>query len=174
MSNLERIEERLGSGDHADVLGAMEELEGLLRRKEWSGPMPPSLAILLASQDDGTRRKAIWLIGKSAQNKIEAAYPLETVTALSTDPDDEVRENSAWAIGEMAALGLGGTAQSDRLLSLLKDESSHVRGMAAWAMGRLAERRGIKEPSAAEGLRSLLIDKSNYVRTSAAWALERF
>ena len=119
MPGPERIEERLSSEDPAEVSTAMDEIESLLRRKEWDGPIPPSIVTLLESDRTETRRRAIWLIGKFAQDKIKTAYPLETVTSLCADQDEETRENAAWTIGEMAGLGIGGTEQVDRLADFL-------------------------------------------------------
>ncbi len=166
--------EHLRSSDRATVFDAMEELEGQLRRKEWIEPLPSELGTLLSSEDSDTRKKALWLVAKFAQNKIPSDYPLESVTSLCSDADEETRENAAWAIGEMAALAIGGTDQADCLSSMLNDESSQVRGMAAWALGRLADRRGVRLPASEEKLRGLLEDRSEYVKKTAAWALERF
>ena len=174
MSDEGHIEERLRSGDRTEVLRAMDELEDSLRRKEWTHPIPPSLLMPLGSGDPEMRKKAIWLIGKFAQNKIAGDYPLDVLATMTSDPDEEIRENAAWAIGEATSLGFGGRHEEAVLVSLLADGSSQVRGMAAWALGRLAERRGTNSPEAKAKLSSLREDTSEYVRKTAAWALERY
>ncbi len=174
MTEQKSIPERLRSSDSSEALAGMDELEELLRRKDWKEPIPRDLETLLGSEDPQIRMKALWLIGKFAQNKVPSTYPIDAVTSLCADSSEETRENAAWAIGEIAALGIGGAGQVACLVSLLEDESSPVRGMAAWALGRLAERRALRQPEAEAKLRSLLQDRSEYVKKTAAWALERF
>ncbi|MGD1060967.1 MAG: HEAT repeat domain-containing protein [Methanomassiliicoccales archaeon] len=169
-----RIEEGLRSIDRDEVLRVMNELEGLLRVKAWSGPIPIPICESLGSADPEMRMKAAWLVGKFAQNKIAAELPLEAVVVLASDPEEETRENVAWAIGEAAGAGQGGIFEAEAMMRLLDDESAQVRGMAAWALGRLAEKRHVRLPSEEAKLKSLLGDHSEYVRKTSAWALERF
>jgi bilin biosynthesis protein len=170
----ERVARGLRSDDREAVSEAIDELEEVLRRKEWTTRMPPAVLDLLSSGDEEIRRKGSWVVGKFAQNKVEGDYPLDRLAALLSDPGEETRENAAWAIGELASMGMGGPGEAGSLAAVLGDGSSQVRGMAAWALGRLAERREIRPLGVKAGLEALLRDKSEYVRHTAAWALERF
>ena len=167
------INRELDSADPGALLVAMDRLESALRQRLGDASSLGPLARLLHHENAEVRKKAIWLIGKLAQNKVPGEYPVSYVLGLMEDEDEESRENAAWAVGEMAALQIGGEQEAEKLNSLLKDDSSQVRGMAAWALGRLAERASVALRSSESLLRQLLQDKSVYVCKSASWALER-
>jgi len=167
------INRELDSADPSVLLMAMDRLESALRHKSEDASSLRPLARLLHHENAEVRKKAIWLVGKLAQNKVQGEYPVSSVLGLMEDEDEESRENAAWAVGEMAALKIGSEQEAEKLNSLLKDEFSQVRGMAAWALGRLAERDSVALRSSESLLRQLLQDKSVYVSKSASWALER-
>jgi HEAT repeat protein len=170
---LGEIIKRLGSDDPFELLGALEQLNELLR-KEKGDPSPIDILTALRSHHDHeVRRSASWCLGKLAQNKVVADYHLEKIAASFRDDDAETRENSAWTMGELTSLKIGREDMIEPLNRLLDDESPETRGMAAWTLGRYAERLGLGKRSSVELLEQLADDGNLFVRKSAVWALER-
>ena len=170
---LYRTYEEVMSPDLPTRIGALKRLEALSREKKADGKAVTYLISALKDSEPEVRRKASWTVGKLAQNKEDACWPLELLNVLLHDDDPEVRENAAWAIGELAGMRIGVLSSIGHLDLLLGDANVTVRGMAAWALGRLAERIGLGYSTSVEPLKTLLEDRSVLVRESAAYALDR-
>ncbi len=167
---LELLEKLLSDGTRE---GALDELERRCREGCTDPRAVTYLIPVLHVPDEASRRRASWLMGKLAQNKVCTFWPLEELNNLLHDDDPEIRENAAWAIGELTSMRVGGLGSIEHLNGLLADHLPSVRGMAAWALGRLAERLGLGFQSSLGPLRALLNDRYESVRRSAEYAVER-
>ncbi len=153
--------------------GALDALELLSRENKADGRAVACLMPILHAPGLEDRRRASWLMGKLAQNKVETFWPLEELNGLLHDDDPEVRENAAWAIGELTGQRIGTLGSIEHLNHLLSDDIPSVRGMAAWALGRIAERLELGFLTSIEPLTELTEDRFESVRRSAVYALER-
>ncbi len=152
---------------------ALDTLERLCRDNRADGRAITYLIPILHAPEPESRRRASWLMGKLAQNKVVAFWPLEELSNLLHDDDPEVRENAAWAIGELTGQRIGTVGCIEHLNQLLSDDVPSVRGMAAWALGRMAERLEMGFLTSMGPLTELSNDRFESVRRSAIYALER-
>jgi hypothetical protein len=166
---LELLEKLLVDDAREEALGELERRcrEGCTDVRVVTYLMP-----ILHVPDEGSRRRASWLMGKMAQNKAHTFWPLEELNNLLHDDDAEVRENAAWTIGELTSMRVGGLGSIEHLNGLLGDAVPSVRGMAAWALGRMAERLSLGFQSSVGPLIILLDDRYDSVRRSARYALD--